>query len=185
VKLLIPDRPALIAPKRYAGPTPPQTFVDATIEWARKSGRTVWWKWSADMGCWTVNLSLPPTAPAMRDYQEGRLKQADPPTEGVALIEQVMDASGVPTGEFKALDLEQYGPSGIVRMLEEADLWSGRGTHRSLQEFVQKTAERNRENTRKIKARQKAWAHDLAMEFRRQICKIPLIRAGIQFSKER
>lgn len=177
MRIQVPDQPALIVPKRYERPIAPLAFVVATDDWGRKSGRTVTWRWSREMGCWTLNLSLPATAPVMQDYQEGRLRQAEPPTEGIPLMEQ--DESG----KWHALDLEQYGPTGIVRLLEEADMWSGRGKHRSLVEFVREVAERNRRNRQAVRARQRNWARDLAADVRRQIFKIPFHRVGIDLTQ--
>lgn len=102
------------------------------------------------MECWTINLTMPADAPVMKSYRDGNLEQSEVPTEGIPLIEQ-----DPKTGKFRALDLEQYGPSGIVEMLEKGDTWSGRGEHRSLTEFVAKTIEANREHRENVKKQQK------------------------------
>lgn len=171
-KLLVPKQKGLIVPGRMAGPMAPAAFVDATQVWARNNGRTCRWKWIEEMGCWTINLSMKADAPIMRAYQEGRLKQDEPPTEGIPLMETDEN------GKWRALDLEQYGPSGIVRMLEEADVWSGRGKHSSLTEVVKDVMERNRAKREKTRRTLRDRAGDRFAEARRRVFRTPLIRGA-------
>lgn len=131
------------------------------------------------MECWCIHLTMKADAPIMRTYREGRLNQTDPPTESVPLIEQEFDRNGNPTGKWKALDIEQYGPAGIVALMEEADLWSGRGRDDSLIEMVNKVIEKNERNRKAIRERQRNFIRDRAAAARRQVLGIPLIQAGI------
>lgn len=131
------------------------------------------------MGCWTINLSMSKDAPAMKAWREGKLQQSEPPTEGIPLMEQDPE-----TGDWKALDLAQYGPSGIVEILEKADLWSGRGEHGSLPELVQKVVEGNRANRKKHRDRMRDYIRDRAADLRRSRLKIPFLSVGKDISED-
>ena len=104
--------------------------------------------------------------------------------EGVPLIEQEFNAKGSPTGKWKALDIEQYGPSGIVAMLEQADVWSGRGEHRSLLEFFHEVVNNNRARREKVRNAQREFIRDRAADRRRQVLGIPLIQVGIELGRK-
>jgi hypothetical protein len=80
----------------------------------------------------------------MREWQEGRLAQAAPPTESILLQEFVPGP-----GRYRAIPLEELGPTGIVQLLERGDTWSGRGEFSSLTEAADCAITQNRRNREK------------------------------------
>jgi hypothetical protein len=66
---------------------------------------------------------------------------------------------------YEALPVEEMGKSGVIELLEQADLLSGRGEHDTLYASLQAAAERNRANRAlameiaKEGARETAWLH--------------------------
>lgn len=169
-------------------PRPPLEVAEAVEMWARSHGRHATMEYVPPLRCWSVNLTLKPGDPALRRYQEGKAEEE--PKEGVLLIE--WDAAsgapnpvtGAPAGAYRAVDLEEYGASGVVELLEKGNTWSGRGEFESLQEAVTAAASRNREQREKIKARQKEWARQFAGDVRRQYQGIPFLRVGIDLRAE-
>lgn len=172
----------------YAAPTAPVEFADAVEQWARGYGRHATLKYVPLMGCWSVNLSLKPGHPDLKAFQEGRASVE--PTEGVLLVEWDEAAgppnktTGNPMGEYRAVDLEEYGPSGIVALLERGNTWSGRGEFGSLADAVRVAATRNREEKERIKARLRDDARHLAADQRRQILGIPFVGVTRNLSTE-
>lgn len=166
----------------------PVEVADAVELWARQYGRHATMKFVPEMGCWSVNLSLKPDDPAMRRYQEGVATEV--PTEGVLLLEwdatlgEVDPLTGRKRGAHRAVSLEEYGASGVVALLEKGNTWSGRGEFASLQEAVIGAATRNRERAEKVKESQRQWARDYAGDVRRQVCKIPYVRVGVELETE-
>lgn len=174
----------------HALPTPPAAVADAVELWARQYGRHATMKYVplASPPCWSVNLSLKPDDPALRPWQEGRASHK--PTEGVLLIEwdaeagEVSPITGQRSGAYRPVDLEEYGPTGVVELLEKGNTWSGRGEFGSLAEAVVVAATRSREEREKIKARQRQWARDYAGDVRRQYLKIPFLPVGVALGTE-
>lgn len=172
----------------HAAPIAPVEVADAVELWARQYGRHATLTFVPPMGCWSVNLTLKPDDPALKRYQEGEATEV--PTEGVLLLEwdaEVGDpnpTTGKKAGAYRAVNLEEYGPSGVVALLEKGNTWSGRGEFGSLQEAVIGAASRNREEAAKQKERQRQWARDYAGDVRRQTLKIPYVRVGVELGNK-
>jgi hypothetical protein len=153
--------------------TPPVDIADAVQLWAREQGRRFGrLEWNAMLDCWVIHLGRKLTDPMMREYQEGRL--AEEPTESVMLNEWDPKRK-----RYVALRLEEYGASGIRNLLDEANTWSGRGRHNSIQEGIaavrahnQKIRERQRKTVREA-GQETGWLH------RRRLLGIPYVQTGI------
>jgi hypothetical protein len=143
------------------------------------------WRWGlAEPGCFCVLLTLRANDPMLRAWQEGRLKQAEEPTECVMLHEWVENPQPNRAGHFRPLNLGDYGATGIRMLLERGNTWSGRGEFRSLNEAVQAVHRKNIEQQTKYRAEQRAAAVDVGREVRRQVHQIPLHSAGIDLKQE-
>jgi hypothetical protein len=173
----------------HAAPLPPVEVADAVELWARQYGRHATLKYVPAMKCWSVNLTLPAGHPDLGRWQkEG--SPGDAPTEGVVLIEWDATAgtlnptTGKPAGEYRAVNLEEYGAVGVVGLLEKGNTWSGRGEFASLQDAVVQAATRNRAEKEKVKAQGRQWAGDYAKDVRRSVLKIPYLPVGIALGTE-
>jgi len=129
-----------------AGEVPaPYEFREAVELYARKSGRHGEIAFHPLLGCYVVHLSLKPDDPKLKAWREQRVGAE--PKESICLHYQPK-----PGAPYEAIDLAQLGPSGLVRMLEEADTWSGTGKYRSMQEAVQAHEHHNRALKESIRA---------------------------------
>lgn len=166
-------RRGLYVPRDYARPMVPAAVADAVEAWARTWGRTVRWQWvdHPGMHCWALHLSPMAGDPKLRAVQEGRWSAEDA-EEHVLLVNSA-----------EPLDLEQYGAVGVVEWLERGNMRSGRGEANSLAEQIRRNREGRRERAAKAKQGRAAWARDLAREVRRQVLRIPLVRAGIDLRR--
>lgn len=156
-------------------PIPPADIADAVMLWGREQGRRFGrLEWNHVMNTWVIHFGRKSDDPLMRAWQEGTLQQAEEPTESIYLNE--WDKA---TKKFRPLPLEEYGVEGIRRLLDEANMWSGRGRYNSLQEGVNAIRAQNhqvRENLKKQireAGRETDWLH------RRSLLGIPYITAGI------
>lgn len=173
----------------HALPTPPLEVAEAVELWARKYGRHATLVYVPPMKCWSVNLSLKPGDPALKRWQEGKADRE--PTEGVLLIEwdptlgDLNPATGEKAGGYRAVDLEEYGPSGVVDLLEKGDTWSGRGEFASMQEAVVGAASRwrNQKEATKAKLRSEAGYH--AKHERRLYTGNPLVSVPANLNETR
>lgn len=171
-------------------PTPPVEIAEAVELWARQYGRHATMKFIPHMQppCWSVNLSLKPGDPALKRWQEGKAEHE--PTEGVLLLEwdaalgETNPHTGRKAGAYRAVNLEEYGPTGVVELLEKGNTWSGRGEYGSLAQAVVAAATRSREAKEKTRAQMRQWSRDLAADQRRQILKVPFHRVGIALGTE-
>ena len=156
---------------------PPAEIELAVREWARKKGKTTRFRFVPEMGCWTINLSLRPDDPMLAAWRSGKLKQAEEPTEGVIL--QEWDAQ---RGRYVPLNLDEWGASGIVELLERGDLTSGRGEFNSLQEAVAHQTRLRAETKEKTERMVRESARMKAREVRRVINDTPYHTVGINLS---
>lgn len=172
---MIPGGPQLIVPRNYARPMVPSAIADAVAQWARGWGRSTRWQWVSYPGlrCWAVYLSPLPDDPKLEAVQTGGWAPEDA-DECVLLIDG-----------GQAMDLEQYGPSGVINWFERNNMKSGRGEVDSLDEQVR----RSRDQRAEIRTKQRAERHDnakqRAKEWRRQIFKIPFLPVGINLRGDR
>lgn len=165
--------PQLIVPRDYARPMVPSAISDAVSQWARSWGRSVRWQWVdyPGLSCWAVHLSPLPDDPKLEAVQAGRWAPEDA-DEHVLLIEG-----------GRAMDLEQYGATGVIQWLERGNMRSGRGEVGSLNEQVR----RHREQREEAMKRRRADARDIALEkakaVRRRIFKIPFLPVGVDLQR--
>lgn len=155
---------------RAETPTAPIEIQEAAELWARKRERhckSV--KYNPYMNCFCVEFTLKPGHPDLHLWREGKLRQANEPTESVPLFEWGED------GECIALDLEQLGASGLVELLEQGDVHSGRGENQSLTDGVEKAIQHNR----KVRAEQRQRVRDVGQDMkdthRRSLYGIPFV----------
>ncbi|MFW6201947.1 MAG: hypothetical protein ACOC8B_05175, partial [Gemmatimonadota bacterium] len=142
--LALPRRPgpSLVVPGRYARPMVPSAVAHAVEGWAETWGRRVRWEWVDHPGlrCWAVHLSPVPGDPKRKAVQEGDFAPGEA-DEHILLVDG---------GE--AMDLEQYGPSGVVRWLERNNMYSGRGEVDGLEAQVRRERDRKRERAEQRKS---------------------------------
>ena len=159
-----------VAPET-AGVTIPYEVLEAVRLWARKWGRFGNVKWHPLLRCAVIELTLPDDDPRMQAFMNGGLRKK--PVECVPLHRQNKE-----TLAYEAIPLEALSASGIESLLDEANMWSGRGEVMDLFQAVQKVDEQN-EALRKQQrdaveeaARESAWLNY------RQIFKVPLVRGA-------
>lgn len=113
----------------------PWDIADAIILWGRNTGRDVTPVWHPVLDAPIVKIRLRPDDPRMKAWQEGDLEEE--PFETVLLPN----------------DLENYGATGIVEILQKGDLMSGRGTSSNLMSATVEVIERNRKAREESKQR--------------------------------
>lgn len=136
----------------------PWEIRDAVELWARQQGRHARVEWHRGLGCAVIHFSRKSDDPMMREWQEGRLSEE--PTESVMLHHwDPAKKRHVP------LDLGEYGASGIVNMLDESNVWSGRGRYASLQAAIEATITGHNQHRERLRqaaedaGRESAWLH--------------------------
>lgn len=92
---------------------------DVVELWARETGRHATLVWNPLMRCPEVQVTLKPDDP--------RRKIGGMEKEPMFLHRQTAPGSG-----FVAMNLDDMGESGLRTLLEQADMLSGRGRHKSL-----------------------------------------------------
>lgn len=141
---------------------------DAAETFARKTGRHAKVFWHPILRCAVIEFSAHPDDPRYRAWQEGKLKFE--PKELVVLHRQTS-----PGSPYVAINLAEMGASGLAHLLEEADVWSGRGEHGSLNDSFAKVdaaneaARQNQINAVEEAARESAWLH------RRSVLGVPFV----------
>lgn len=105
----------------------PAAVADAIQTFFRRSGREASTdEWHPLLKCFVVRVCRKSDDPVMEMVRDGRRSERQV-MESIPLHEPVAGQAMT----FRALDLDQMGPSGITRWLEEHDLWSGRGRYNS------------------------------------------------------
>lgn len=126
----------------------PASVADAIQSFFRRSGREATTdEWHPLLKCFVVRVSRKETDPVMLLVQSGKRSERQV-MESIPLHEPVPGKAMT----FKALDLEQMGPSGITKWLEEHDLWSGRGRYRHPLDASREAEERQK----RVQAEQEA-----------------------------
>lgn len=87
------------------------------------------------MRCWVVELDLRDDDPRIGAWKEGRLRVK--PVESVPL-----HRTGK-TGHLEAIPLDDLGASGVVALLDEGNVLTGRGKYSSLMHAVRAVEDRN------------------------------------------
>jgi hypothetical protein len=177
--------------------SPPPLVADAVEQWARSWGRCPSRvEFNEDVGCWVIRLARKADDPARRAVREGlfstamqdglseRQKEAreralagavrDAETESVMLSEPAGEGLG-----YRALNIHELGPSGVVQVLDRANLWSGRGEHRSLQEGIWSVRAETAAREERLLDEAEQAGRDIAADIRRRALKIPYVGVGI------
>lgn len=149
----------------------PQEIEDAVILWARSYNREAKVGYHRIMKCHAIQLSAPADDPKWAAYRDGKLKQA--PHEFIPLNRQ--DASG----HYVPIALEELGASGIVQMLEEANMWSGRGEYDDVAGAAQAVIARNAAHREEQAAAVEEAAKESAWLHRRGVFGLPQTSVGI------
>lgn len=150
----------------------PQEIEDAVILWGRAYNRQARIGYHKLLKCYAIQLDSPPDDPKWAAFRDGKLKQR--PTEFVPLNRQ--DPS---TKSFVGIPLDELSATGITEMLDEANLWSGRGEYDDIASASAAVLERNEKNRlhylEQVEegARESAWLH------RRSIFNLPQSAVGI------
>lgn len=162
--------------RRQTRPIPPASVADAVAVYFRNSGRRAVTEWHPLLKCFVVKVSRKVDDPVMRLVREGK-KSEDEVMEAIPLHDPVAGQAMT----FRALDLEQMGPSGILRWLEEKDMWSGRGKYQSPHDAV---AEADRETEARQAEKEQAGDERAREILRRTMRKhglsAPQVSVGIQ-----
>lgn len=149
----------------------PAELDDAVKLWARNNGRTGGrLEYVPAMGCWCIFLNVVPDHPLMRAYQEGRLDQAEPPTDSIPLQEWDPKAR-----KWTPISLDELGAEYITELLDKGNLWSGRGEFESMQEAVLHAREQNERQKEAWKKYADEAAKDTMALGRRKLNNLPLI----------
>lgn len=161
---------------RTLDPTPPVDIADAVEAWARSRGAHARIVWVAPIACFAVKFTLPASAKANLDVQEGRAAEA---TEMVPLHEWDGEQ-----GQYVALRLEDYGASGIINMLERLDTKSGRGLYDGMQAAIAATRVHNEQVAESARKAADEVAREAA-DRGRSAMKIPFFRVGIDLNRSK
>lgn len=154
-------------------PTPPADISDAVQLWARQQARRFGrLEWNDMLNAWVIHFGRRESDPMMREWQEGRLEQE--PTESVILHEW-----DLATKRFTPFMLGEYGAEGIVRLLDEANMWSGRGHCDSIQEAVAAVRAHNTRTRERHHKEAREYGSDRWTDRRRAVLNIPFLPVGI------
>lgn len=165
---------------RYAHPAPPVEMADEAQKWSRDTGRRFGrMAWEPFNRCFAIHFGRRPHDPVLREWQEGRLHQAEEPTESILLQEPDPEKPG----RLRPMDLGNLGPSGLRSLLDQASLTSGRGEHNSLQAAVIAAQEHNQKVRANLKAMARESGREMDWLLGRTIRGTPYITAGIDLKK--
>ena len=154
-----------------AGEHPVPWEIQDTVElWARKWGRHGRVEWVPGLNCYAIHLTRRPDDPIMREWQEGRLAQSDPPTESVLLHE--FDPK---VGRYVPLKLEELGPSGIEELLDKGNAWSGRGEFKTLADGLAHAVDQNKRNKEEWAKHMSELGRDIGSLARRTVLNLPWV----------
>lgn len=169
-------RPNIVTVDGQVRPQPPAPVADAAERWARKHGRHARIEWVSRMHCFVVRLELRPNDPLLGAWRAGQIG-GEKPTEDVFLHEWDTER-----GRYVALNLDDLGATGLTRLLEMGDTWSGRGEFKSLYHAFLAARKSQREANEKTYKHRKQNAIDRGREVRRQVLGIPFERVGVDLA---
>lgn len=156
-------------------PVAPADLSDAVILWARGQGRrSRGVEWDADIGCFVIRLSRREDDPIHEARRQGRISEQDA-METVELRGWVWTDEAKGQGRFLPYDLEQFGPSGLVEMLDRGNVATGRGEYTSLQHYIGATVARNRAKKEAWKRQAEDQTRETANRYRRTILGLPQV----------
>lgn len=128
--------PELYVPSHLVSDRIPRDIERAVVQWYAERGRSAVMKWHRFFNCPLIELELKPDDPRLRAWQENKVPEK--PTESILLNRRE-------GGRLVPIKLEEFGPSGIVGLLEKIDLLSGTGEFRDLMHAIEATHEHNRQ----------------------------------------
>lgn len=168
-----------------AGRRAPVEYADAVEKYFRRSDRHGRLYWVPAIRTWVIKVTLRPDDPRMGAWREGRLTEE--PFEQIELAEYKEDAVRLSDGRvipgYVGYDLEELGVSGLVNMLEEADVQSGRGRFNSLSEAVAFQRQAQKDAHERARKAQRDAAVDRSLDRRRSVLKIPFLGVGIDLKR--
>lgn len=156
----------------------PEEFQNAVKNWAANYGRQAKMAFipypkgaSSHPGCFTIFLERKGDDPARKLYQEG--------VQGATAYEAVpLQEWDILAQEYVPLNIHEYGPGGIVQILQKGDTWSGTGEYKDMREAAAasiKRMERARKAERdavRESGKETGWLH------RRTALGIPFVGAS-------
>jgi len=129
--------------------------------------------WS-NVQCPVVEVELKNDDPRMKAWLEGKVPQR--PKDVVFFHRQEGP-------KFVALNLQEMGTSGVVRYLEEADLTTGRGRWKSMEDYLREMADHNASIGEQAKATAVENARYRAKQERRHVAGEPLVPVSVNLGE--
>jgi hypothetical protein len=149
--------------RREAAPIPADVR-DEIILWYRGQGRQATVVWDDTLACAEVRVRFLPGDPRLKGFQEGQYPYD---------FESFWLHRDVPGKGMVGYNLAELGASGVRNLLDESNLWSGRGKHRSLQESINAVHAANEARQEAIKRAAADNARMRAMDRRARILEVP------------
>lgn len=145
---------------------------DAVEVWARRYGRHGDVRWSPVLKCYEITLTYPDDSPVMKAWRDGRVGEAKP-HETIPLAH--WDAEAM---RYVAVDPDEYGPSGVVELLDRANAQSGRGERGSLVDAVEAQIQKRETIRRENQKKAREAGEEVGWLSRRKEFNLPLISVG-------
>lgn len=171
----------LAVPTRGSSPGVPPDIHEAVELWARKYGRhgRVVRIDHFEPPLYQVRLTPRSGDPRKKQVQEGLI----PKEEAEETVE--LHYWDEEKRKYVPYRLEELGASGVRRILEKGNTWSGRGEFDSVEEAVEHTQREREKAQRKLhKDRKDDIKHAASGVTRRRVLDVPAIRAGMDLSKQ-
>lgn len=149
----------------------PADVADEAILWFREQGRFAAVAWNPVLKCAEVQVRFKPGDPRLKLYQEGEI----PEDFEVVYLNYRDDA-----GHLVPHDLRELGASGVRNLLDRANLHSGRGEFRDLQESLYAVEEQNRKHREMIRRAVYDAAYERAHLARRDHLNLPQVSVPAQ-----
>lgn len=163
-------------------PVAPADISDAVIVWARNQGRrSRGVEWDQEHNCFVIRMTRRMEDPIHKARQEGRVSEDDT-YETIYLQGWVWTDQKNGKGKFLPYDLNMYGPSGIIELLDRGNMATGRGEYASLQQYISATVARNKDKKEAWKRQAEDQARETANRFRRKVLNLPMVpvNAGLK-----
>lgn len=156
-------------------PVAPADISDAVTTWARNQGRrSRGVEWDQESGCFVIRLSRRADDPVHKARQEGRISEEDT-HETVYLQGWVWTDERAGQGKLLPYDLDQFGPTGIIELLDKGNMATGRGEYSSLQQYIGATVARNRQKKEAWKRQAEDQTRETASRYRRKVLGLPQV----------
>ena len=142
-------------------------YDEAVELWARQWGRHGRIEWNGFTNGWVIHLTRKADDPLMKAYRDGVLDHE--PTESIPLT--MFD----PKKGYVSVGLDEIGVGGILDLLDEGNIWSGRGAYESHEDSMNAKRARNDEKRRLDREAQKERGQEMAAQSRRKVFDLPLV----------